>query len=66
MSEEERITFFRGQHGFAVGAGEQLAAIYDFSRFGRVLEVVAGSGGVATLSSVATMISPRSEFGGRQ
>jgi SAM-dependent methyltransferase len=47
MSEEERVTFFRSQHRDAVAAGEQLATLYDFSRFGCVLEVGAGSGGVA-------------------
>jgi cyclopropane fatty-acyl-phospholipid synthase-like methyltransferase len=74
MSEEQRITFFRGQHGHAVAAGEQLAAIYDFSRFGRVLEVGAGSGGMAigicqscpavtmTASDLAAMIPVTCQF----
>jgi hypothetical protein len=47
MSEEEMAAFFRGQHFNAVAAGEQLARIYDLSRFHRMLDVGAGSGGVA-------------------
>jgi 2-hydroxy-4-(methylsulfanyl)butanoate S-methyltransferase len=47
MSEEEMAAFFRGQHFNAVAAGEQLARIYDFSRFHRVLDIGTGSGGVA-------------------
>lgn len=46
MCEEEMAAFLRGQHFNAVAAGEQLARIYDLSRFHRILDVGAGSGGV--------------------
>jgi hypothetical protein len=47
MSEEEMGAFFRGQHLGAVTAGEYLAGIHDFSRFGQLLDVGGGSGGTA-------------------
>jgi 2-hydroxy-4-(methylsulfanyl)butanoate S-methyltransferase len=47
MSEEEMFSFFQGQHFNAVAAGEQLAKLYDLSHFQRMLDVGAGSGGVA-------------------
>ena len=47
MSEDEMITFFRGQHFNAVAAGEQLARVHDFSRHRYMLEVGTGSGGVS-------------------
>lgn len=47
MSEDEMAAFFRGQHFNAVAAGEQLARICDLSCFHRMLDVGAGSGGVA-------------------
>ena len=46
MSEDEMVTFFRGQHFNTVAAGEQLARIYDLSRFAHMLDVGTGSGGI--------------------
>ena len=47
MSEDEMLTFFRGQHFYAVAAGEQLARVYDLSPFRHMLDVGTGSGGVS-------------------
>ena len=47
MREDEMLAFFRGQHFYAVAAGEYLARTNDFSRFRHVLDVGGGSGGVA-------------------
>jgi ribosomal protein L11 methylase PrmA len=47
MPEEEMFSFFQGQHFNAVTSGEQLAKLYDLSDFQRMLDVGAGSGGVA-------------------
>ncbi len=47
MSEDEMVTFFRGQHFYAVAAGEQLARVYDLSPFRHMLDVGTGSGGVS-------------------
>jgi len=47
MSEPEMATFFRGQHFFAVAAGEYLAKKYDFSTVDHVVDIGGGSGGVA-------------------
>jgi 2-hydroxy-4-(methylsulfanyl)butanoate S-methyltransferase len=47
MSETEMTTFFRGQHFYAVVAGEYLAKAHDFSNAGHILDVGGGSGGVA-------------------
>ena len=47
MSEDEMATFFRGQHFYAVSAGERLTRIYDLSAFRHMLDVGTGSGGVS-------------------
>jgi protein-L-isoaspartate O-methyltransferase len=47
MSEDEMVTFFRGQHYNAVAVGEQLARVYDLSPFQHMLDVGTGSGGVS-------------------
>ena len=47
MSEEEMVTFFRGQHFYTVASGEQLARIYDLSSYRHMLDVGTGSGGVS-------------------
>jgi 2-hydroxy-4-(methylsulfanyl)butanoate S-methyltransferase len=47
MTEEEMSAFFRGLHMYTVADGEFLAKAYDFSRFRHLLDVGAGSGGVA-------------------
>jgi SAM-dependent methyltransferase len=47
MSDEEMGAFFRGQHLGALTAGEYLARMHDFSRFGQLLDVGGGSGGMA-------------------
>jgi 2-polyprenyl-3-methyl-5-hydroxy-6-metoxy-1,4-benzoquinol methylase len=47
MSEDELASFFQGQHFSATAAGEQLARVYDLSRFGHMLDVGAGSGGLS-------------------
>jgi hypothetical protein len=46
MSEEELAAFLRGQHPNALAAGERLASVRDLSRFRRMLDAGAGSGGV--------------------
>jgi 2-polyprenyl-3-methyl-5-hydroxy-6-metoxy-1,4-benzoquinol methylase len=46
MSEDEMVTFFRGQHFNAVAAGEQLARVVDLSGLRHMLDVGTGSGGV--------------------
>jgi hypothetical protein len=47
MTEAEMMAFFRGQHFNAVAAGEYLARTYDFASAGHIMDVAAGSGGVA-------------------
>jgi SAM-dependent methyltransferase len=47
MSENELQQFFRGQHPYAIEYGRDLMARYDFSSYRTLLDVGAGSGGLA-------------------
>ena len=47
MSHAEMASFFRGQHFYAVAAGQYLAKTHNFVGVRHILDVAAGSGGVA-------------------
>jgi len=47
MSQSEMAAFFRGQHFYAVAAGEYLAKPHDFAGVRHIMDVAAARGGVA-------------------
>jgi 2-hydroxy-4-(methylsulfanyl)butanoate S-methyltransferase len=47
MSDDELWSFFRGLHAATLAAGRDLARLFDFGRFRRLIDVGGGSGGVA-------------------